>query len=83
LLYNKDKFFSIRQIEIRTYTTLSNSSTDSSIIFFDADKDKLNILNFVKNKTGIYMWINKLNSKKYIGSSINLRCRLLEYQKLQ
>lgn len=25
------------------------------------------------------MWINKLNGKKYIGSSVNLRRRLLEY----
>jgi len=25
------------------------------------------------------MWTNKLNGKKYIGSSVNLRRRLLEY----
>lgn len=25
------------------------------------------------------MWINKLNGKRYIGSSLNLRRRLLEY----
>jgi group I intron endonuclease len=25
------------------------------------------------------MWINKLNNKRYVGSSVNLRRRLLEY----
>lgn len=25
------------------------------------------------------MWINKLNDKKYVGSSVDLRRRLLEY----
>lgn len=32
-----------------------------------------------KNKKGIYMWTNKINGKKYVGSSINLNRRLLEY----
>lgn len=73
--------FSVRQIGIRSYSTSSNSSTDftGKVVFSDADKDKLDILNYVKGKTGIYMWINKLNGKKYVGSSVNLRRRLLEY----
>lgn len=66
---------------IRAYSTSSNSSTDSLglAVFSDADKDKLDILNYVKGKAGIYMWINILNGKKYVGSSVNLRRRLLEY----
>jgi len=34
-----------------------SSSTDSSglVVFSDADKDKLNILKYVKGKSGIYM----------------------------
>jgi GIY-YIG catalytic domain/NUMOD1 domain len=73
--------FSIRHTGIRSYSTSNNSSLDSlgKVIFFDADKDKLDILNYVKGKTGIYMWINKLNRKKYVGSSVDLRRRLLEY----
>lgn len=45
----------------------------------DADKDKLGILNYIKGKSGIYMWTNKLNNKKYVGSSVDLKRRLLEY----
>ena len=73
--------YSIRQIGIRAYSTSSNSYTDylGLTVFTDADKNKLDILNYVKGKAGIYMWINKLNGKKYVGSSVNLRCRLLEY----
>lgn len=76
---------------IRAYSTSSNSLADSAptggiltdsyglAVFSDADKDKLNILNYVKGKAGIYVWINRLNGKKYVGSSVNLRRRLLEY----
>jgi hypothetical protein len=73
--------YSIRQIGLRAYSTSSNSYTDSLglTVFTDADKNKLDILNYVKGKAGIYMWINKLNGKKYVGSSVNLRRRLLEY----
>lgn len=48
-------------------------------MFTDADKNKIDILNYVKGKAGIYMWTNKLNGKKYVGSSVNLRRRFLEY----
>lgn len=71
-------------IAVRAFSTSKSddsSSTDSSgfAVFFDADKDKLNILNYVKGKSGIYMWTNKLNGKKYVGSSVALTRRLLEY----
>lgn len=50
--------------------------------FSDADKDKLDILKYIKGKSGIYMWTNKLNGKNYVGSSVDLRRRLLEYYNL-
>src|SRR5205085_4420554 len=43
----------------------------------EADKDK--ILKENKNKSGIYMWTNNINNKKYIGSAENLRRRFREY----
>ena len=73
-----------RPITARAFSTSKSdgfSSTDSSdlVVFLDADKDKLDILNYVKGKSGIYMWTNKLNGKKYVGSSVILKRRLLEY----
>lgn len=48
-------------------------------IYFDADKDKLDILKDNKGKSGIYLWENKENGKFYIGSSIDLKRRLMLY----
>lgn len=64
-----------------TFSTRRNYSTNSTslVVFKDADKYKIDILKFIKGKAGIYMWTNKLNGKKYVGSSVDLRRRLLEY----
>ena len=60
-------------------TSKSEGSPSDLVVFSDADKDKLDILKYIKGKSGIYMWTNKLNGKKYVGSSMNLNRRLLEY----
>lgn len=62
-------------------TNKTDDSKDSSdlMVFLNADIDKLAILNYIKGKAGIYMWTNNLNGKKYVGSSVDLRRRLLEY----
>lgn len=63
---------------IRAYSTTQNNDSSADLVV-DADKDKLEILKYVNSKSGIYMWTNKLNGNKYVGSSIDLRRRLLEY----
>jgi hypothetical protein len=60
-------------------TSKSDHSCFDLMVFSDADKDKRDILKYIKGKSGIYMWTNKLNNKKYVGSSIDLKRRLLEY----
>jgi len=65
-----------RPLTVRAFSTSrsdGSSLTDSSglVIFSDADKDKLNILKYSKGKSGIYLWTNKLNGKKYVGSSVD------------
>ena len=49
---------SIKQLGNRAYSTSASSpSTENSAlaVFSDADNDKLDILDFVKGKSGIYM----------------------------
>lgn len=70
-------------MNVRLFSTnkTEGSSKDSSdfMVFMNGDEDKLAILKYIKGKAGIYMWTNKLNGKKYVGSSVDLRRRLLEY----
>ena len=48
-------------------------------IYSNAEADKSKILSDNKDKSGIYMWKNNLNNKKYIGSAIDLSNRLSKY----
>jgi hypothetical protein len=50
-----------------------------SVKYTNADVDKLRILTENRGKSGIYMWTNLINGKRYIGSSVDLKRRLLEY----
>jgi len=47
--------------------------------FSNADSQKLEILNYLKGKSGVYQFTNTINGKSYIGSSVDLRHRLLAY----
>jgi len=48
-------------------------------IYSNAEADKSTILSDNRNKTGIYMWKNTINDKRYIGSSVDLSNRLSFY----
>ena len=69
--------------DTRLYSTKTNPNRNLTPInpkkFSNADKDKLAIIEYSKGKTGIYLWTNILNGKKYVGSSNNLKRRFLEY----
>lgn len=47
--------------------------------YSNADKDKLRILSENKDKGGVYMWNHIQSGKRYVGSSVDLRRRFLEY----
>ena len=51
----------------------------SNLIFFNPLAQCGEISAKLKNKGGVYCWINKLNGKKYIGSGVNLYRRLSDY----
>ena len=48
-------------------------------IYANADIEKLKILKENKGKSGVYCWKNNINGKFYIGSSVNLYLRFLQY----
>ncbi len=48
-------------------------------VYVDVYKDKMIIYKENKKKSGIYKWTNKINNKKYIGSSIDLTNRFTTY----
>jgi hypothetical protein len=47
--------------------------------YHNPDMEKNQILSENREKSGIYMWTNKINDKRYIGSSENLSNRLKFY----
>jgi group I intron endonuclease len=63
LFWNKSLLFCISPIK-----TYNNSNID-----------KVQILKENKQKSGIYMWTNLINSQRYIGSAVDLRIRFIKY----
>lgn len=47
--------------------------------YVNSDLQKQSIISENNDKSGIYCWVNRINGKFYIGSSINLKSRLLDY----
>ena len=52
-------------------------------IYPNADISKQEIIKDNKNRSGVYLWINNLNNKIYVGSSTNLGKRLSNYFNLK
>lgn len=48
-------------------------------IYVNADVEKLDIYKQNKGKSGIYIWENKINGNRYIGSSVHLTRRFKSY----
>lgn len=49
------------------------------VTYNNAELEKKSIIKQNRGKAGIYRWINKVNGKSYIGSSINLAIRFNVY----
>ena len=52
------------------------------VIYNNSKEDKTRIFKENKNKRVVYRWVNKINNKAYIGSSINFSVRLYKYYSL-
>lgn len=57
----------------------TNAAVLPAIIYDDADIYKLKAVNENKNRSGVYRWVNKVNGKSYVGSSVNLGRRFKSY----
>ena len=51
-------------------------------VYDNPDLQKKDIINENKGKSGVYLWVNKVNGKTYVGSSVNLSRRLKNYYSL-
>ena len=49
------------------------------VVYPNADTSKIQIIQEIKDKSGVYSWIKNENGKSYTGSSVNLSARLYRY----
>jgi len=77
--FNNIYFKSLNIICSETKTRFYHSACNNIILYDDALNSKKKILQDNKQKCGIYKWVNKLNGKSYIGSSVNLSSRFSNY----
>lgn len=61
----------------RYYSTVPPKT--EGVKYTNADTDKLRILTENTGKSGIYVWTNLKNGKRYVGSSSNLKNRFRSY----
>ncbi len=64
---------------VRFYSTAETSDFAGVVKYCNVDVDKLRVLSDNKAKCGIYMFTHTASGKRYIGSSVDLRRRFLEY----
>ena len=62
-----------------TFYSISILSLIPVLVYSEPKLDKAHILTENKGKSGIYLWKNKINGKKYVGSSADLSKRLRRY----
>jgi group I intron endonuclease len=60
---------------LKNYTPFSIAH----FLFINSEKEKKLILSSLKNKSGIYCWINKVSGNFYIGSATTLNSRMSSY----
>ena len=49
------------------------------LVYNNAERQRKEIIKDNSNKSGVYRWINQVNGKCYVGSSVDLGYRLKQY----
>jgi len=69
----------ISGLNIISYRAFSSVQPGPVKVYENAQLDRKTIMLENKDKVGVYLWTNKINGKRYVGSSINLSSRFLHY----
>jgi hypothetical protein len=89
-LINKVYFSATRRVRVNFINSIKNnpfilgystsiSSPTPTVIYSNLELEKSSIYADNRDKSGVYLWKNKINGKTYIGSSVNLTKRLKNY----
>ena len=81
--YNHKFNFIYNKSTNRVYSTsnVENNTKDLNPlkVYNNFKENRLDILKEQKDKSGVYCFINKINGNSYVGSSINLATRMINY----
>jgi group I intron endonuclease len=78
LMTNKMKDLSNLK-NLSNQTRFYSTNRKAKKVYNNADIEKEQIISNNNGKAGIYMFKNLVNKKRYVGSSVNIRRRMLEY----
>jgi GIY-YIG catalytic domain/NUMOD1 domain len=76
ILYKK---YNNNNILYKEDTRFFSSKVKPLIIYNNSLLNKSNALRDNVDKSGIYRWVNRINNKNYVGSSVNLYRRFINY----
>jgi len=61
----------------------NNNNFTPAAIYAKADVLKFKVYLENKGKSGIYLWTNLINGKRYVGSAVDFRKRMISYYSLK
>lgn len=65
------------------YGFVANIKIIPVVVYSDSSLEKDRIIKENRNKIAVYRWVNNVNNKTYIGSTVNLSARLYKYYSLK